>query len=350
MPHEVIMPALGMAQDTGLIVCWRKGLGDAIAVGDPLFDVETDKTTMEVEAAHAGFLAEIRADAGADVPIGETIALITGVAPAGTGVDLGSEAATKLETKPSTPSLTPAPPIAPNPPAPPTSRDKPAAPSTLSAAPTILASPKARLEAHRRGIDLRRLVDQGLSQPFHVADLDRLMPEIGAAGPLAQASVLTASFTWSAFNDFVAWAEKRTGKQGMRQVTLAAFAASAFRAEVRSGKSDGLTISVLSVKGEAEEIVLRDPDLQGLGEPPDAATVVGDIRSDLRLIDLSGTKLVDYRPTPRRERLTIVITANGSDEASVNLHFCESDLPLIVAARFLDRFAARAAEPILQLL
>ncbi|MGI9499070.1 MAG: biotin/lipoyl-containing protein, partial [Geminicoccaceae bacterium] len=126
MPHEVIMPALGMAQDTGVIVSWRKALGDAVAVGDPLFDVETDKTTMEIEAAHEGFLTEIHADAGADIPIGQTIAIITasGEVPTGTGVDLA----------PDTPKE-PAAPIAPNPSAPPTPRDKPAAPSTPSAAP-----------------------------------------------------------------------------------------------------------------------------------------------------------------------------------------------------------------------
>ena len=53
----VIMPALGMAQDTGLIVAWHKAPGDAVASGDILFEVETDKSTMEVEAGHDGFVA-----------------------------------------------------------------------------------------------------------------------------------------------------------------------------------------------------------------------------------------------------------------------------------------------------
>ena len=43
MPHEVIMPALGMAQDTGKIVSWLKSSGDAVKTGDALFEVETDK-------------------------------------------------------------------------------------------------------------------------------------------------------------------------------------------------------------------------------------------------------------------------------------------------------------------
>ena len=53
MPHDVIMPALGMAQDSGILVSWLKQPGDAIAVGDALFEVETDKATMEVEAQHS---------------------------------------------------------------------------------------------------------------------------------------------------------------------------------------------------------------------------------------------------------------------------------------------------------
>ncbi len=64
MPLDVIMPALGMAQDTGLIVAWHKQPGDAVAKGDVLFEVETDKATMEVEAAADGFLTDVAAGEG----------------------------------------------------------------------------------------------------------------------------------------------------------------------------------------------------------------------------------------------------------------------------------------------
>ena len=78
------MPALGMAQDTGRIVAWAKAAGDKVAAGDVLFEVETDKATMEVEAAGDGYLADVRAAAGDDVPVGKPIALIAdspGAAP-----------------------------------------------------------------------------------------------------------------------------------------------------------------------------------------------------------------------------------------------------------------------------
>lgn len=329
------MPALGMAQDTGIIVCWRKEVGDQVAIGDPLFDVETDKTTMEVEAAHEGFLAEIRVETGTDVPIGETIAIITKAAPSRAGSELAPEVAKAQAPKPL---------------AQPTPRDKPAAPTTPSTAPTILASPKAKFEAHRRGIDLKQLVEQGLPQPYHVSDLNRLKPETGTAGPLPQVSVLTANFAWSAFDDFIAWAEMKTGKEGMRQATLAAFAVSAFRAEVRLGKADGLTISVMSAKSKASEATLRDPDLQGLGDLVENTADRSSANADLTLIDLSGTRLAEYRPPILLGQSLLVIADKGPSEAVANLHFCEDDLSLLAAARFLDNFASRTAEPILQLL
>lgn len=61
MAHEVIMPALGMAQDTGLLVSWQKAVGDAVTVDDLLMEVETDKSTMEVPAGADGYVAELRA-------------------------------------------------------------------------------------------------------------------------------------------------------------------------------------------------------------------------------------------------------------------------------------------------
>ena len=77
MPRDVIMPALGMAQETGLIIAWHKAPGDAVAEGDILFEVETDKATMEVEAQAAGYLSGVSAMEGDDVPVGQVIARIT---------------------------------------------------------------------------------------------------------------------------------------------------------------------------------------------------------------------------------------------------------------------------------
>ena len=77
MPHDVTMPQLGMAQDAGRIVAWLKAPGDAVAKGDALFEVETDKATMEVEAQASGYLTGVLADEGDDVPVGQVIARIS---------------------------------------------------------------------------------------------------------------------------------------------------------------------------------------------------------------------------------------------------------------------------------
>jgi len=77
MPHEVIMPALGMAQETGQILAWHKKPGEAVSEGDVLFEVETDKAAMEVEAPKPGYLTDVTADAGSEVPVGQVIALIS---------------------------------------------------------------------------------------------------------------------------------------------------------------------------------------------------------------------------------------------------------------------------------
>jgi pyruvate dehydrogenase E2 component (dihydrolipoamide acetyltransferase) len=79
MAFSVVMPALEMAQETGKLIAWRKNEGDRVTKGEPLLEIETDKAVMEVEAPADGILAGITASAGADIPVGQTIAWI--VAP-----------------------------------------------------------------------------------------------------------------------------------------------------------------------------------------------------------------------------------------------------------------------------
>ncbi|HLI06891.1 MAG TPA: dihydrolipoamide acetyltransferase family protein [Ktedonobacteraceae bacterium] len=76
MATNVILPALGMAQETGLIVRWLKMAGETVKKGEPLLEIETDKTTVEIEAAAEGVLANITAAAGDEIPVGQVIAQI----------------------------------------------------------------------------------------------------------------------------------------------------------------------------------------------------------------------------------------------------------------------------------
>jgi pyruvate dehydrogenase E2 component (dihydrolipoamide acetyltransferase) len=79
MAFSVVMPALEMAQETGKLLGWRKQEGDRVRKGEPLLEIETDKAVVEVESPADGILAGIKATAGADIPVGQTIAWI--VAP-----------------------------------------------------------------------------------------------------------------------------------------------------------------------------------------------------------------------------------------------------------------------------
>jgi len=76
MPAEVIMPALGMAQETGKVLRWLKREGEVIAKGEPLLEVETDKVTVEIEAPAGGTLSGVSAGEGAEVPVGTVIAFV----------------------------------------------------------------------------------------------------------------------------------------------------------------------------------------------------------------------------------------------------------------------------------
>src|SRR6266850_2382343 len=79
MAVSIVMPALEMAQETGKLLAWRKKEGERVTKGEPLLEIETDKAVVEVGAPGDGILAGITADAGAVVPVGQTIAWL--VAP-----------------------------------------------------------------------------------------------------------------------------------------------------------------------------------------------------------------------------------------------------------------------------
>src|SRR6266446_7063249 len=73
---DVLMPQLGETVAEGKITQWFKSAGDAIKPGDNLFEIETDKVSMEVPATAAGVLAEIRVAAGEVAPVGAVVAVI----------------------------------------------------------------------------------------------------------------------------------------------------------------------------------------------------------------------------------------------------------------------------------
>ena len=76
MPTEVVLPRLGLTQEEGTVVRWLKVEGSRVAKGEPLFEVMTDKATLEVEAPASGVLLRILVAEGGTVPVATPIAVI----------------------------------------------------------------------------------------------------------------------------------------------------------------------------------------------------------------------------------------------------------------------------------
>jgi len=76
VPVKVTMPMLGLTMSEGVITQWLKRQGEAVRKGDCLFEVETDKSVMEVEAPEDGVLLKVLTGAGITVPVGATVAVI----------------------------------------------------------------------------------------------------------------------------------------------------------------------------------------------------------------------------------------------------------------------------------
>ncbi len=77
---DVLMPQLGETVAEGKITKWFKAAGDAVKPGDNLFEIETDKVSMEVPSTTTGLLAEIRVPEGAVAPVGAVVAVIADAA------------------------------------------------------------------------------------------------------------------------------------------------------------------------------------------------------------------------------------------------------------------------------
>jgi pyruvate dehydrogenase E2 component (dihydrolipoamide acetyltransferase) len=154
VPTEVIMPMLGLNQDTGKVVRWLRAEGDAVAKGEPLFEVETDKVTVEIEAPAAGTLHGISVAEGEDVPVGRAIAYVLA-----DGEDQVVESQTSGDRVASRPRRS-------------------------------LASPKARRIASERGIKIDELVGSGPSGAVVAADIEQHAVATVAGPPAEPAAAL----------------------------------------------------------------------------------------------------------------------------------------------------------------
>ncbi|WP_029042493.1 biotin/lipoyl-containing protein [Cucumibacter marinus] len=339
--NTVIMPALGMTQDTGLLVAWHKEPGDRVEAEDILLEVETDKSTMEVEAGHSGYVAELRAEAGESVPVGDVIAVITAEKPMNATRTNATRTARVDGTGPMPLEEQPAPA--------PQRKEAPARPRRVTTTPTphgrILASPKARRLAAEQGLDLARLIAEGIEQPYHVADLEtlRTLPDRGTAtaAETPAAIRLTATIPTNGIETLRTWLTEETGRPVSSSAILAGLATGTLR-NYASDPSAPISVAVEDPLSGRSCFV--DADIAGLaGAEPGEDNGPALVLRDLTATRLTGLSL-GAGPVP-----VVTLTRSGN-ETVIALEARPDALTENDAIALVTEFAARLETPLRQLL
>ncbi|HET8801563.1 MAG TPA: biotin/lipoyl-containing protein [Marinobacter sp.] len=328
--EQVIMPALGMAQDAGLIVAWRKSPGDSVTASEILLEVETDKSIVEVEAGHDGFVAALLAEQGEEAPVGHVIAIIASEKPE------SPFRRTRRASENSTESAEPAEPMPPLTQPSPPQKTRPA-PSASALDGRILASPKARRLALERDLDLAVLARHGYPQPYHVKDLDTLekLPEEVTSKPSGAppARYLSAEVVANGFDEFVEWATKEAGLTNASTL-LAAFAGSSL-------DRNNVTVA-LEAFGETHLYLVRGRRLSDVSETQSGAA------PDLKLRDLRFGHLKTLQAGPDEVPVLSVLATSGG--LTLTLECAAEHMGTSAAIALLSNFAGRMEQPLRHLL
>jgi pyruvate dehydrogenase E2 component (dihydrolipoamide acetyltransferase) len=213
MPTDVIMPALGVAQETGKVLRWLRTEGEEVEKGTAVMEIETDKVTVEVEAPASGTLAGIRFSEGADVPVGDVVALILAA-----GEEAPAEAPVAVDAEHAAP--------------------VPAAAGANGSGTAErhdrrpLASPKARRIARERGVDLASLSGSGPRGAVVAADVEatREAPAEAQVGAIWQRMAERTTHSWQTAPHFYlardvdagrlnAWRESARKRPGYERLT-----------------------------------------------------------------------------------------------------------------------------------
>lgn len=164
--HKLHLPRLGQTMERGTIVRWLKAEGDSFEIGDPLYEVETEKVVNEVEAKLPGTLARITVSEGEEHPVGTLLAVI-----ADPGEELSNddiEAAIAEESETEEPEERP-------------DREAERAPSGAGAGQQrVRAMPKARARAKELDVDLSTVEGTGRNGTIIVEDVEAASGREGA--------------------------------------------------------------------------------------------------------------------------------------------------------------------------
>jgi pyruvate dehydrogenase E2 component (dihydrolipoamide acetyltransferase) len=206
------MPQLGETVAEGKIVKWFKSAGDAVKPGDNLFEIETDKTSMEVPATSAGTLSEIRFQVGEVAKVGAVVAVISGA-----GLPARAPAAA---TKPAAAPARAAAPVTISQ-ATPVPRTIPLDPFREVRTPErnfgpaklpggAFTTPLARRLASERGIDLSRVIGSGPHGRIVASDVEKAAPAAPAMASGASAAQVKALYEGIAYEEVPLDSMRRT--------------------------------------------------------------------------------------------------------------------------------------------
>jgi len=195
---DILMPQLGETVTEGTIISWQCAVGDKVASGDVLFEIETDKTTMEVPATSAGSITEIRVPAGRVVPVGAVVAIIMGDGEVAVETTPANGA---VSTVPAPPASLPSAPPVPLPSAPPIVKreldpfnavrtpERNFGPAALPNG--IRVTPLARRLAEEKGISLATLTGSGPRGRIVASDVREARPpavEAASSAPVVSSA------------------------------------------------------------------------------------------------------------------------------------------------------------------
>ena len=172
MATIVIMPKQGLMMEEGTITSWLKKEGEAVTAGEPLFEMETDKLTITMDAEASGTLMKILHPEGDVVPITQPIAVLGEPGEDISGL-LGGGAAPAQAAAPAEAAPAPA-------------AEAPPAPA-LERAPgeRVFSSPRARLRAEENGVDIAAVPGSGPDGLVIERDVNAYMANKPAVTPLA---------------------------------------------------------------------------------------------------------------------------------------------------------------------
>ncbi|MCB1507882.1 MAG: E3 binding domain-containing protein [Hyphomicrobiaceae bacterium] len=346
MPVEVILPKVDMDMATGRISRWLVAEGSPVKKGEGLFEIETDKAAMEIEAPADGVLAAVTGREGDELPIGARVALIlvegelsdgkaAQIAPAGTAVDAAPQRVVGTVAPVTAPLLAASLPAA---------QERPQA---ASAETGLRATPLARKIARDRAIALEGLQGSGPRGRIQAADV-----EAALALPQAQSAGPDQKFTPEPCETAPALPSAEAIRLGIRIATAPSEALLEMLqgACVGAGLADIVLLACARALGpDASLTVIRETPEGTTGALVEQAGLAGlrhlagsgrsgeaPARSGMTLVDASALGLADMTlPLEPGERLVLAVTAAREGMLALTLSVDPKAVTLQEAARLL---------------